>query len=143
MKRQKGTGGARSGDINSPVMVGGGRVFGPKPRDYRFKFNKKVKALARKSALTYKAQDNAIVVVEDFSFDAPKTKEFVNLLKNLQVADKKSLLVLLEQNKNVYLSSRNLTGANVITVSELNTYKVLDNKALVLTESTVAAINNF
>ena len=143
LKRQKGTGGARSGDINSPVMVGGGRVFGPKPRDYRFKLNKKVKALARKSALTYKAQDNAIVVVEDFSFDAPKTKEFVNLLKNLQVADKKSLLVLLEQNKNVYLSSRNLTGANVITVSELKTYKVLDNKALVLTESTVAAINNF
>ena len=143
LKRQKGTGGARSGDINSPVMVGGGRVFGPKPRDYRFKLNKKVKALARKSALTYKAQDNAIVVVEDFSFDAPKTKEFVNLLKNLQVADKKSLLVFLEQNKNVYLSSRNLTGANVITVSELNTYKVLDNKALVLTESTVAAINNF
>lgn len=143
MKRQKGTGGARSGDINSPVMVGGGRVFGPKPRDYRFKLNKKVKAFARKSALTYKAQDNAIVVVEDFSFDAPKTKEFVNLLKNLQVADKKSLLVLSEQNKNVYLSSRNLTGANVITVSELNTYKVLDNKALVLTESTVAAINNF
>ena len=135
LKRQKGTGGARSGDINSPVMVGGGRVFGPKPRDYRFKLNKKVKALARKSALTYKAQDNA--------FDAPKTKEFVNLLKNLQVADKKSLLVLSEQNKNVYLSSRNLTGANVITVSELNTYKVLDNKALVLTESTVAAINNF
>ena len=124
-------------------MVGGGRVFGPKPRDYRFKLNKKVKALARKSALTYKAQDNAIVVVEDFSFDAPKTKELVNLLKNLQVADKKSLLVLSEQNKNVYLSSRNLTGANVITVSELNTYKVLDNKALVLTESTVAAINNF
>ena len=141
--RQKGGGGARRGDINSPVLVGGARVFGPKPRDYRFKLNKKVKALARKSALTYKAQDNAIVVVEDFSFDAPKTKEFVNLLKNLQVADKKSLLVLLEQNKNVYLSSRNLTGANVITVSELNTYKVLDNKALVLTESTVAAINNF
>ena len=99
-------------------MVGGGRVFGPKPRVYRFKLNKKVKALARKSALTYKAQDNAIVVVEDFSFDAPKTKEFVNLLKNLQVADKKSLLVLSEQNKNVYLSSRNLTGANVITVSD-------------------------
>lgn len=141
--RQKGGGGARRGDINSPVLVGGGRVFGPKPRDYRFKLNKKVKALARKSALTYKAQDNAIVVVEDFSFDAPKTKELVNLLKNLQVADKKSLLVLSEQNKNVYLSSRNLTGANVITVSELNTYKVLDNKALVLTESTVAAINNF
>ena len=143
LKRQKGTGGARSGDINSPVMIGGGRVFGPKPRDYRFKLNKKVKELARKSALTYKAQENAIVVVEDFSFDAPKTKEFVNLLKNLQVADKKSLLVLSEQNKNVYLSARNLTGTNVVTVSELNTYKVLDNKALILTESTVAAINNF
>lgn len=143
LKRQKGTGGARSGDINSPVMVGGGRVFGPKPRDYSFKLNKKVKDLARKSALTYKAQDNAIVVVEDFTFEAPKTKEFVNLLKNLQVADKKSLLVLPEENKNVYLSARNFKGANVVTVSELNTYKVLDNKALVLTESSVAAINNF
>ena len=143
LKKQKGTGGARSGDINSPVMIGGGRVFGPKPRDYSFKLNKKVKRLARKSALSLKAQENAIIVVEDFSFEAPKTKEYAEFVKNLQVADKKSLLVLLEQNKNVYLSSRNLTGANVITVSELNTYKVLDNKALVLTESTVAAINNF
>ena len=133
LKRQKGTGGARSGDINSPVMIGGGRVFGPKPRDYRFKLNKKVN----------KAQDNAIVVVEDFTFEAPKTKELVKIIKNLQVADKKSLLVLSEQNKNVYLSARNLTGTNVVTVSELNTYKVLDNKALILTESTVAAINNF
>ncbi len=143
LHKQKGTGGARIGDINSPVLVGGGRVFGPKPRDYRFKLNKKVKALARKSALTYKAQENAIVVVEDFSFEAPKTKDFVALAKNLQVADKKLVLVLSEQNKNVYLSARNLTNARVITLSDLNTYKVLDNKALVLTESALAAINQF
>lgn len=143
LHKQKGTGGARIGDINSPVLVGGGRVFGPKPRDYRFKLNKKLKALARKSALTYKAQENAIVVVEDFTFDAPKTKDFIAMSQKLQVADKKLVLVLPEQNKNVYLSARNLTGTNVVTVSELNTYKVLDNKALILTESTVAAINNF
>ena len=141
--RQKGSGGARRGDINSPVMVGGGRVFGPRPRNYSFKLNKKVKSLARKSALSLKAQENAIFVVEDFTFEAPKTKEFISIAQNLKVADKKLLLVLGSENKNVYLSSRNLTGANVITVSELNTYKVLDNKALVLTESTVAAINNF
>lgn len=143
LHKQKGTGGARIGDINSPVLVGGGRVFGPRPRDYRFKLNKKLKALARKSALTYKAQENAIVVVEDFTFEAPKTKDFVAMSQKLQVADKKLVLVLPEQNKNVYLSARNLTGTNVVTVSELNTYKVLDNKALILTESTVAAINNF
>ena len=143
LKKQKGTGGARSGDINSPVMIGGGRVFGPKPRDYRFKLNKKVKALARKSALTYKAQENAIVVVEDFTFEAPKTKEFISIVKNLQVADKKLLLVLADQNKNVYLSARNLVNANVVTASELNTYKVWNNNALVLTESVVAAINEF
>lgn len=143
LHKQKGTGGARIGDINSPVLVGGGRVFGPKPRDYRFKLNKKVKALARKSALTYKAQENAIVIVEDFSFEAPKTKDFVALAKNLQVADKKLVLVLSDQNKNVYLSARNLTNAKVITISDLNTYRVLDNKALVLTESAVAAINQF
>ena len=143
LHKQKGTGGARIGDINSPVLVGGGRVFGPKPRDYRFKLNKKVKALARKSALTYKAQENAIVVVEDFSFEAPKTKDFIALTKNLQVADKKIVLVLSDQNKNVYLSARNLTNARVITLSDLNTYRVLDNKALVLTESALAAINQF
>ena len=143
LHKQKGTGGARIGDINSPVLVGGGRVFGPKPRDYRFKLNKKVKALARKSALTYKAQENAIVVVEDFSFEAPKTKEFVALTKKLQVADKKIVLVLSDQNKNVYLSARNLTNARVITLSDLNTYRVLDNKALVLTESALEAINQF
>ena len=143
LHKQKGTVGARIGDINSPVLVGGGRVFGPKPRDYRFKLNKKVKALARKSALTYKAQENAIVVVEDFSFEAPKTKDFVALAKNLQVADKKIVLVLSDQNKNVYLSARNLTNARVITLSDLNTYRVLDNKALVLTESALEAINQF
>ncbi|BCI63752.1 50S ribosomal protein L4 [Coprobacter secundus] len=143
LKKQKGTGGARSGDINSPVMIGGGRVFGPKPRDYSFKLNKKVKRLARKSALSLKAQENAIIVVEDFSFEAPKTKEYAEFMKNLQVADKKSLLVLADQNKNVYLSARNLEKAKVVTVSELNTYKLLDAKSLLLTESSVAAINNF
>lgn len=143
LHKQKGTGGARIGDINSPVLVGGGRVFGPKPRDYRFKLNKKVKMLARKSALTYKAQENSIVVVEDFSFEAPKTKDFIALTKNLQVADKKLVLILSEENKNVYLSARNLTKAQVITVSDLNTYRVLDNKALVVTESALAAINQF
>ena len=143
LHKQKGTGGARIGDINSPVLVGGGRVFGPKPRDYRFKLNKKVKALARKSALTYKAQENAIVVVEDFSFEAPKTKDYIALTIYLQVADKTLVLVLSAQNKNVYLSARNLTNARVITISDLNTYRVLDNKALVLTESAMAAINQF
>ncbi len=141
--RQKGSGGARRGDINSPVMVGGGRVFGPRPRDYSFKLNKKVKALARKSALSLKAQENAIYVVEDFTFEAPKTKEFVSVAQNLKVADKKMLLVLGSQNKNVYLSARNLPKAKVVTTSELNTYKVLDCASLVLTESSVAAINNF
>ena len=124
-------------------MIGGGRVFGPKPRDYSFKLNKKVKRLARKSALSLKAQENAIIVVEDFSFEAPKTKEYAEFVKNLQVADKKSLLVLADQNKNVYLSARNLEKAKVVTVSELNTYKLLDAKSLLLTESSVAAINNF
>ncbi len=143
LHKQKGTGGARIGDINSPVLVGGGRVFGPKPRDYRFKLNKKLKALARKSALTYKAQENAIVVVEDFTFDAPKTKDFIAMSQKLQVADKKLVLVLPEQNKNVYLSARNLTNAMVITLSDLNTYRVLNNKALVVTEKALAAINEF
>lgn len=143
LHKQKATGGARIGDINSPVLVGGGRVFGPKPRDYRFKLNKKLKALARKSALTYKAQENAIVVVEDFTFDAPKTKDFIAMSQKLQVADKKLVLVLPEQNKNVYLSARNLTNAMVITLSDLNTYRVLNNRALVVTEKALAAINEF
>ena len=143
LKRQKGTGGARSGDINSPVMVGGGRVFGPVPRDYSFKLNKKVKALARKSALSSKFASNAITVVEDFTFEAPKTKEFIEFTKNLQAADKKLLLVLSDQNKNVYLSARNLPKAKVITVSELNTYKILDCENLVICEISVASINEF
>ena len=137
--RQKGGGGARRGDMNSPVLVGGGRVFGPKPRDYSFKLNKKVKALARKSALSYKAQNNAIIVIEDFTFDAPKTKEFVDITKNLKVSDKKLLMVFPDANKNVYLSARNLKRANVQTVSGLNTYRV---GVLVLTENALSAIDN-
>ncbi len=140
--RQKGGGGARRGDINSPVLVGGARVFGPKPRDYDFKLNKKVKSLARKSALAYKAKDNAILVVEDFSFEVPKTKEFVSLTNNLKVGDKKLLVILAENNNNIYKSVRNLQKTNVVTVAELNTYKVLDANQLVITESSLAAINN-
>ena len=139
--RQKGGGGARRGDINSPVLVGGGRVFGPKPRDYRFKLNKKVKSLARKSALSYKAQENAIVVVEDFTFEAPKTKEFVSVLKNLKIEGKKVLFVLPESNKNVYLSARNLQRTEIMTASALNTYKVLNADVLVVTENSLKAID--
>jgi len=141
--RQKGGGGARHGDINSPVMVGGGRVFGPRPRNYSFKLNKKVKALARRSALTFKAQGGQIVVVEDFNFEAPKTKEFVNFAKNIKVYGVKTVLVLPSQNKNVYLSARNIEKTFVITAAELNTYRILDNKKLVVTESSVAVLNNF
>lgn len=140
--RQKGGGGARRGDINSPVLVGGARVFGPKPRDYSFKLNKKVKQLARKSALATKAKGNQIIIVEDFSFDAPKTKDFVALTKNLQVADKKILLVLPDQNKNVYLSARNLERVKVVKASDLNTYSILNCSSLVLAESSVAVIDN-
>ena len=140
--RQKGGGGARRGDINSPVLVGGGRVFGPTPRDYGFKLNKKVKALARKSALSYKAQANAILVVEDFNFEAPKTKEFVALLNNLKVSDKKLLLILPEPNKNVYLSARNLQRANVETISGLNTYNVLNAGVVVFTEKSLSAVDS-
>ena len=139
--RQKGGGGARRGDLNSPLLVGGGRVFGPKPRDYSFKLNKKVKALARCSALSYKAKENAIVVVEDFTFEAPKTKEFIGMVNNLKVSGKKLLLVLPEPNKNVYLSARNLKNANVQMVSGLNTYRVLDAGVLLLTENSLKAIN--
>jgi large subunit ribosomal protein L4 len=141
--RQKGGGGARHGDINSPVMVGGGRVFGPRPRDYSFKLNKKEKALARKSALSYKVLEEAITVVEDFTFEAPKTKEFLAVVKNLNITGKKLLVVLPENNDNVYLSSRNVKKTKVITVSELNTYKVLDAAHLVVLESSVSALNNF
>lgn len=139
--RQKGGGGARRGDINSPVLVGGGRVFGPKPRDYRFKLNKKVKILARKSALSYKAQENAIVVVEDFSMDAPKTKDFVNIAKNLKVEERKALFVLPESNKNVYLSARNLQRTEVMIASCINAYKVLNADVLVITENSLKAID--
>ena len=139
--RQKGGGGARRGDINSPVLVGGGRVFGPKPRDYSFKLNKKVKVLARKSALTYKAQGNAIVVVEDFNLDAPKTKDFVNIAKNLKVDSKKVLLVLPEVEKNVYLSARNLQKAEVMTAAQVNSYKVLNADVVVITENSLKVID--
>ena len=140
--RQKGGGGARRGDINSPVLVGGGRVFGPKPRDYRFKLNKKVKVLARKSALSYKAQEQAIVVVEDFTMEAPKTKDFVNITKNLKNEDKKSLFVLSETNKNVYLSSRNLQRSKIMSANQLNSYNVLNADVLVITESSLQTIDN-
>ena len=139
--RQKGGGGARRGDINSPVLVGGGRVFGPKPCDYSFKLNKKVKVLARKSALAYKAQDNAIVVVEDFNLDAPKTKDFVNIAKNLKVDSKKVLLVLPEVEKNVYLSARNLQKAEVMTAAQVNSYKVLNADVVVITENSLKVID--
>ena len=139
--RQKGGGGARRGDIKSPVLIGGGRVFGPKPRDYSFKLNKKVKVLARKSALSYKVQDNALVVVEDFNLDAPKTKDFVNITKNLKVEDKKVLLLLPESNKNVYLSARNLQRAEVLEASKVNTYKILNADVLVITEKSLETID--
>lgn len=140
LKKQKGTGGARSGSIKSPVFIGGGRVFGPRPRDYGFKLNKKVKALARKSALTYKAQQNNILVVEDFRFEAPKTKEIVAFENNLKIADKKSLIVLSEADKNIYLSSRNLQNVIVVTSSDLTTYDILNASTLVLLESSVKKI---
>lgn len=138
--RQKGGGGARRGDINSPLLVGGARVFGPKPRNYDFKLNKKVKQLARRSALSYKAQENAIVVVEDFTFEAPKTKAFVELMNNLKVSEKKVLLITSEINKNVYLSARNLQKTQVAVASDINTYGVLNAGVLVVTESALANI---
>ena len=139
--RQKGGGGARRGDINSPVLVGGGRVFGPKPRDYSFKLNKKVRQLARKSALTYKAQENALVVVEDFTLEAPKTKEMVEILKNLKVSDKKTLIVMPGADKVVYLSARNIERVQVMAATALNTYKVLNADVMVVAESALAVID--
>ena len=139
--RQKGGGGARRGDINSPVLVGGARVFGPKPRDYRFKLNKKVKILARKSALSYKAQKSAIVMLEDFIFEAPKTKELLSIIKNLKIEGKKVLFVLPESNKNVYLSARNLQRAEVILASNVNSYKVLNADVVVITEKSLETID--
>ena len=140
--RQKGGGGARRGDINSPVLVGGARVFGPKPRNYSIKLNKKVKALARRSALSYKVQDNALVVVEDFTFDAPKTKSFLEIVNNFKAGDKKFLMVLPGADKNVYLSARNLQRAKVAIASDINTYGVLNAGVMVLTESAVAQIES-
>jgi large subunit ribosomal protein L4 len=140
IKKQKGTGSARAGDIKNPLFKGGGRVFGPRPRDYEFKLNIKLKRLARKSALTYKAKEGVITVVEDFSFDAPQTKKFTELLGNLDVLNKKSLLVLSESNKNVYLSSRNLKGTKVVTASEINTYDLMNATSIILAESSVKTI---
>jgi large subunit ribosomal protein L4 len=137
IKRQKGTGGARAGSLKSPVFRGGGTVFGPRPRNYDFKLNKKVKQLARKSALSYKAKDNNIIIVEDFNFEAPKTKEFVAIQNNLKINDKKSLFVLSDTNKNIYLSSRNLEGVKVVIASELTTYDILNASAVILLEGSL------
>ena len=139
--RQKGGGGARHGDINSPLLRGGGRVFGPKQRDYSFKLNKKMKQLARKSALSYKAKEDGIIMLEDFAFDAPKTKEMVNIAKNLKVDGKKLLFLLPDANKNVYLSARNLQKTDVIEAAKVNTYKILDADVLVITEKSLETIN--
>ncbi|WP_113661962.1 50S ribosomal protein L4 [Pedobacter nanyangensis] len=138
--KQKGTGGARAGSIKSPLFNGGGRVFGPQPRDYSFKLNKKLKSLARKSALSYKAQDNSIVVLEDFNFDSIKTKNYVNLVNALNLANEKTLLVLPEQNNNIYLSSRNIQKAKVITAGDLNTYDVLNAGKLLLTANSLKTL---
>ncbi|KGL47915.1 50S ribosomal protein L4 [Porphyromonas cangingivalis] len=138
--RQKGTGGARRGDIKSPLMHGGGTVFGPQPRSYAEKVNKKVKRLARLSALSYKAKNNEIIVVEDFSFAAPKTKEFAQVLNNLKVADKRSLFALNNADKSVYLSARNIQGVSMMQVDLLNTYKIVESKYLVITESALARL---
>lgn len=142
LHKQKGGGGARIGDINSPLLVGGGRVFGPRPRDYRFKLNKKLKELARKSALTLKARDNELIVVENFDLDAPKTKDFLNITKNLKVSDKKIIVVFKEPQKNVSLSARNLQNVRIVKASDVNTYTLLNNKAIVLAEDSLEVINN-
>ena len=139
--RQKGGGGARRGDINSPVLVGGGRVFGPKPRDYRQKLNKKVNILARKSALSYQAKENGIIVVEDFTLEALKTKDFLNIVKNLKVEGKKVLVVLPTEDKNVYLSARNLKEAQVMGAANINTYKILNADAVIIAESSLETID--
>jgi large subunit ribosomal protein L4 len=142
IKKQKGTGGARAGSIKNPLFRGGGRVFGPRPRNYSFKLNKKLKQLARKSALSAKVQNNTLWVIEDFQLATPKTKEFVQILNNLKVANKKALVVVAEQDKNLYLSSRNLQGAKIVTASELNTYDILHNVNLLLSESSIERIEN-
>jgi large subunit ribosomal protein L4 len=140
IKKQKGTGGARAGSLKSPIFRGGGRVFGPRPKDYSFKLNKKLKQLARKSALTYKAKDNSVVILEDISFDSPKTKNYLNLLSSLSLGDKKTLLLLPEVNKNVVLSSRNIPKAKVMVASDINTYELLHADNLVLCEGAVSKL---
>lgn len=142
IKKQKGTGGARAGNIKSPLFKGGGRVFGPQPRDYSFKLNKKVKDLARKSALTYKAKDNAIAVLEDFKFETPKTKQYIAMLSALSLSDKKTLLVLPETNKNVVLSGRNIKNAKVTTADQINTYDVMNADSVIFIESSVSKVEN-
>ena len=142
IKRQKGTGTARFGDIKNPIFRGGGRVFGPRPRNYGGKLNRKVKDLARKSALTYKVQKQQMMVVEDFNMDAPKTSEFESIRKNLKIDDKKSLFVINERNKNIYLSSRNLQKTKVITISELNTYEIMNASAVLFIESSLDVLQN-
>jgi large subunit ribosomal protein L4 len=142
IKKQKGTGGARAGNIKNPQFKGGGRIFGPTPRDYSFKLNKKVKDLARKSALSYKAKDQSIAVVEDFNFESPKTKQFHSLLKSLSLTDKKTLLVLAEANKNVALAGRNIPNTKIITASQINTYDVVNADRLILLESSINMIDN-
>lgn len=142
IKRQKGTGGARAGSIKSPVFVGGGRVFGPKPRDYSFKLNKKVKALARKSVLSQKAKANGISVVEDFTFDAPKTKQYLSFLNALSLTGKKTLLILPEYNNNVYLSGRNIPKTNITTASDVNTYDLINAEVLLISETAVSKLEN-
>ena len=143
LHKQKGGGGARIGDINSPLLVGGGRVFGPRPRDYRFKLNKKVKQLARRSALTYKAQDDQIKIVENFTFDVFKTKDFVKFAKNLETEGKKLLLVLANRDKNVNLSARNIPNVQVITAKDIHTYAIMHSNAVIITEDSLEVINNF
>ncbi len=142
LHKQKGTGGSRKGSIKSPVFRGGGRIFGPQPRDYSFKLNKKMKALARMSALSYKAKNNDIVVLEDFSFETPKTKNFISLVNNLKISDKKALMVTATLDENLYLSSRNLQKSKVVAASDINTYDLLNADKLVLTASSVKSIED-
>jgi large subunit ribosomal protein L4 len=142
LKKQKGTGGARAGNIKNPQFKGGGRVFGPTPRDYSFKLNKKVKDLARKSALSYKAKDNSIAVLEDFSFESPKTKQFLSLLNALALSDKKTLLVLPELNKNVVLSGRNIQNTKITTADQINTFDVMNADNVIFVESSVSKVEN-
>ncbi len=142
LKKQKGTGGARAGSLRSGTIVGGGRMFGPVPRDYSFKLNKKVKELARLSALAYKANNKAIIVIEDFEMDSPKTKTLVALKNNLELSNKKSVLVLPESNKNIYLSSRNLPGSKVVSIYDLNTYDIMNAGTIVFFESTMGKIQD-